>query len=190
MDVVIHQALFSTLLAAVESLRPELLAAHTKRYAKKVPPPYNANTPVASIVLGITKAEIDYDIRGSGASVEIAPGILKLRITFDAAVTRTRGSNSEEARFQLPLELQLQFNTSDGTRYPLTVTDALLTNLEPAGLRSTLSWILAETLSDATDEMGLPALVTLIKNELQLLLLAPDVRPGRINLQGQLKELT
>src|SRR5437588_4369531 len=110
MEIVIYEALLNSVARAIQEQRPELLAAHTKRYHDKIQFPLNANKPLASNELKNTRAEVDYDIRGSGLQITISPSQVEGDISVDAAVLRSIDAGKEEQRFPLGAALSSSFD--------------------------------------------------------------------------------
>jgi len=187
MEVIIYQELLNEISQAIEIMRPEMLAAHTQRYHKKIPFPYNVNDPTDSIKLDILDSEVDYDVRGSKVSLVIQPKKLEFSLNVDVSTLLTHKAESVEARFQAGFFMTGFFDKAKKKVYPLIVNEANVVNLVPIGLETTISWFLAESISESTQEQGIPLEVELIPKKITLLISPPIFDSGEIHLSAKIK---
>ncbi len=186
MDIVIYQDFLNAIAQAVQEARPELLAAHTEGY-DKLPFPYIENKPLKQISLKILKDEVDYDVRGSALGFEIKPTGLEMKINLDASSRRTSKNSISEARFQTGFFLRAFFDDPNKTVYPLVIAEAKVNDLQPLGLGTLVSWLFAESLSNGTQDKGVPLTIEIVKGKITVTLNPPELLEGKIHLNAKIK---
>lgn len=187
MEIIIYQDFLTEISRAIDAIRPELLAAHTDRYHTKIPFPFNVNDAADPNKLPVLKAEVDYDVRASGMGFNIQSGQMDISVSANVASARSDAKTTNEAGFSLAFLLTSFFGDEIKKVYPLVVNRAQLIGVQPVGLAETVGWFVAEAISKATENQGMPAEFEVVKGKITLLVQKPELKPGQIQLKAKIK---
>ena len=187
MEIVLTEELFNLAATAIDTMRPELLAAYTKGFAASEQPPYNENKPLPSIQLSNTGVTFDYDFRGSKATFVFRPGQLTLSLGIGGAAKRSPPTPAQEVRLNDSLALSGAFLRAKKGIYPLLISDAVFSNMSPSDLQQIISWIVADAISATTLLTGFPVNFDVIEKKLTLLIDMPEIVMGAVHLSATVK---
>lgn len=191
MEIVIGEAMVNLALKAIEAERPEVLSAYSEGYNPVAP--WNYNRPGHPITLQANNTVVAFDARGSNPAALLAPADFAVSLQLDASIQRSGWlGRVENAHFLTRIELGGQFGPKvkkkDG--YPLILERVLIVGLDPSGVQTLLSWLLASSLTESLAGSLFPATINLIDKKLNLSLSQPAVVHSEIRLSGSLEGLT